>query len=332
MASNALATVEHGTLPTARDWETMLSMSEVLVRSGMLPEHIKTPQAAVAIIQKGRELGIQPMYALSNIVSIQGKPTANAELMLALIYRDHGDDAIRFAETTGKRCVIAYKRRGWKESLSHAFTIEDANTAGLTNGRNGATWTKYGPAMLRARCISAVARMAFPDSIGGMYTPEEMGAEVDGDGEVIHPAAEPTGGPLGSMREVRPPSTPIVPERAAPLSAPRLKASVQPNGADETRRKLVELGNARGVPLTAEMDAEAMADLIDACLDALGIPVAVAHPVTARALHNALVALPPRAVDEETGEVSEGDDDFSEVDRLVDAGLAAQAAARGTEE
>jgi hypothetical protein len=49
--------------------------------------------------------------------------------------------------------------------------------------------------------------------------------------------------------------------------------------------------------------------------------------VTARALHNALVALPPRAVDEETGEVQEGDD-FAEVDRLVDAGLAAQAAAR----
>jgi hypothetical protein len=323
MASNALATVEHGTLPTARDWETMLSMSEVLVRSGMLPEHIKTPQAAVAIIQKGRELGIQPMYALSNIVSIQGKPTANAELMLALIYRDHGDDAIRFAETTGKRCVIAYKRRGWKESLSHAFTIEDANTAGLTNGRNGATWTKYGPAMLRARCISAVARMAFPDSIGGMYTPEEMGAEVDGDGEVIHPAAEPT-----PLREVRPASTPIVQERAAPLSAPRLKASVQPNGADETRRKLVELGNARGVPLTTEMDAEAMADLIDARLAALGIPVEVAHPVTARTLQNALRALPPRAVDEETGEVTDGED-FSEVDRLVDAGLAAQAAARG---
>jgi hypothetical protein len=327
MASNALATVEHGTLPTARDWETMLSMSEVLVRSGMLPEHIKTPQAAVAIIQKGRELGIQPMYALSNIVSIQGKPTANAELMLALIYRDHGDDAIRFAETTGKRCVIAYKRRGWKESLSHAFTIEDANTAGLTNGRNGATWTKYGPAMLRARCISAVARMAFPDSIGGMYTPEELDAPINEDGEVIHEAT------VTPLREVRPPSTPIVQERAAPLSAPRLKASMQPNGADETRRKLVELGNARGVPLTAEMDAEAMADLIDACLDALGIPVSVAHPVTARALHNALVALPPRQVDEETGDAAQGapaeGDDFAEVDRLVDAGLASQAAARG---
>jgi hypothetical protein len=75
-----------------------------------------------------------------------------------------------------------------------------------------------------------------------------------------------------------------------------------------------------------------MADLIDACLNALGIPVEVAHPVTARALHNALVALPPRAVDEVTGEVTEGDDDFREVDRLVDMGLAAQAAARGTEE
>jgi hypothetical protein len=40
-------------------------------------------------------------------------------------------------------------------------------------------WQKYPDAMLRARCISAAARLAFPDIIGGMYTPEEIGAPVN---------------------------------------------------------------------------------------------------------------------------------------------------------
>lgn len=169
-------------MPDAATCQTMLGMADSLVQSGMLPAHIKTPQAAVAIIQKGRELGIPPMYALSNIVVIQGKPTANAELMLALIYRDHGDGAVTFAESTNERCTVAYRRRGWTKPQSFAFTIADAETAGLLKNP---TWRTYPAAMLRARAISAVARMAYPDTIGGMYTPEEMGATVGADGEVI---------------------------------------------------------------------------------------------------------------------------------------------------
>ena len=169
-------------LPDAATWQTMLSMSESLVQSGMLPAHIKTAQAAVAIIQKGRELDIPPMYALSNIVVIGGKPTANAELMLALIYRDHGDKAITFVESTNDHCTIAYRRRGWARPQTYSFTIQDAEAAGLLKNQ---TWRSYPAAMLRARAISAAARMAFPDTIGGMYTPEELGAIVDAEGDVI---------------------------------------------------------------------------------------------------------------------------------------------------
>jgi RecT family len=170
-------------LPSAETLTTMLTMSDALHKSGLLPAHIKTPQAAFAVIQKGLELGIPPMYAMSNIAVIQGKPTANAELMLALIYRDHGDGAILFKETDATKCIIAYKRRAWSEYKLYPFTIQDARTAKLLSNQ---TWEKYPAAMLRARCISAVARLAFPDSIAGMYTPEELGAavHVTDDGEM----------------------------------------------------------------------------------------------------------------------------------------------------
>ena len=171
MVSNALANrpVE------LAEWGVMREQAKVLVSTGFLPAAIKTPEQALAIMLKGRELNVPPMYALSNITVLQGKPTAGAELMLALIYRDHGDDAIRFKESTAERCVVTYRRRSWASPETFAFTIEDAKRAGLTQSP---TWQKYTPALLRARCVSAVARMAFADSIGGMYTPEELGARV----------------------------------------------------------------------------------------------------------------------------------------------------------
>jgi hypothetical protein len=153
----------------------LYQLGKTLLPTGFLPSTIKTPEQAVAIMIKGQELRIPPMYALSNIVVIQGKPAANAELMLALIYRDHGDDAIIFTETSAMGASISYKRRSWKERQVFSFTSADAKTAGLSGGN----WSKYPAAMLRARCISAVARLAFPDTIGGMYTPEELGLETD---------------------------------------------------------------------------------------------------------------------------------------------------------
>jgi uncharacterized protein YdhG (YjbR/CyaY superfamily) len=124
------------------------------------------------------------MYALSNISIIGGKPVTGAELMLALIYRDHGDNAIQFEETDAEHCVVRYKRRGWGQSRRFSWTMADAKAANLANKD---VWKQYAPAMLRARCISAVARLAFADTIGGLYTFEEMGVEVtaNADGEIV---------------------------------------------------------------------------------------------------------------------------------------------------
>jgi hypothetical protein len=178
-------------LPDAASWKTMLEMAGQLVQSGLLPKGIDKPAAALAIIQKGRELGIPPMYALSNIGIINGKPVVGAEVMLAMVYRDHGDQAIQFEETSAERCSVVYKRKSWAQYRTFDWTVEDAKKAGLTG--KGGPWSQYPAAMLRARCISAVARLAFPDSLGGMYTPEELGAEVtvtdDGAIEVIQPPA-----------------------------------------------------------------------------------------------------------------------------------------------
>jgi hypothetical protein len=66
------------------------------------------------------------------------------------------------------------------------FTIEDARAADLIAGKNGHTWKKYARNMLFARALTNGARWHCADVFGGpVYTPEEMGAAVDGEGEVI---------------------------------------------------------------------------------------------------------------------------------------------------
>lgn len=197
-------------LDIARHMNSLMELGATLLRSGLLPESIKKPETAVAIIIKGLELGEQPMYALSNIVIVNGKPSISAEMMLARIYRTHGKRAIRVKASEDAHCTVEYRLDGWPDIQSYTFTIQDAQRAGLTGKQ---VWKQYPAAMLRARCISAVARMAFPECIAGMYVPGELGepTTVTDDGEVLSIAsvtnaapavnAHVTGGPVVELVE-----------------------------------------------------------------------------------------------------------------------------------
>ena len=165
-------------MPSPDDIRSMLALGEQFVASGLMPDAVKTAAAVVVILQKGRELGIPPMQAINGIHVIKGKPTCSSDLMMALIYRDHGDNALRWTETTNESVTLAYQRRGWSEPSRFTWTKADTERAQIRNENNG----KYPGAMLRARCVSAVARMAFNDTIGGMYLPSEIDASYDDDG------------------------------------------------------------------------------------------------------------------------------------------------------
>lgn len=181
MSTNGAAlAVRNDLLPDNHSWQTMLAMADQFHKSGLMPPAVKNAAGALAIIQKGRELGIPPMAAIEGISIIQGKPACSATLMLGLIKRDYGRGAIRVKTTTEEACTVEWRDEGWDGTSEYTFTIRDAQRAQLV--KQGSNWEKYPAAMLRARCIAAVARMAFPEVIGGMYTPEELGgspAEAD---------------------------------------------------------------------------------------------------------------------------------------------------------
>lgn len=250
----AVSSAQHLELPDESSWRTTTSMAKAFFESGLLPSGIKTPQAAALLIQKGRELRVPPTYALSNIHVIGGKPTCSAELMLSLIFRDHGDDALIPAKTTNEEATYHYKRRGWRHHSTFSFTIEDAQRAGLTTGNNAHNWQKYPGAMLRARAISAIARMAFPDSIAGMYLPDELGAEVafNDQGEMIisprdpEPAPEPRQQIDEAPADDEPMSEPEAVEADFYPSDEQLEKFARDEDPidDKLRQSLVDLSNA----------------------------------------------------------------------------------------
>lgn len=171
-------------LPTTFDG--LMKQAQVLVKSGLLPQEVRTPEAAVVIMLKGRELDIPPMTALSSIYVVKGKPSISAQLMGALILR--AGHAYHVDTLTNDKCVITFTRKGG-QPYTHEFTMQDASAAQLAGSE---TWKKYTKAMLFSRCMSAGARIAMPDVIAGMYTPEEMTDAVTVDAETgeVTPAAQ----------------------------------------------------------------------------------------------------------------------------------------------
>ncbi|MBF6596325.1 MAG: hypothetical protein IVW51_18000 [Thermaceae bacterium] len=166
-------------LTIASQMNQLKAFGEILLKSGLLPQSIKTPEAATVIILKGRELGIPPMEALNSINVIQGKPAVSPQLMLALVYRS-GQGSIQILERTDSRSVVRAHRKGLSPQ-DFSFTLEDAKRLGLAEKDN---YRKQPAVMLQWRNVAAAARAVFPDVVSGLYTPDEMGAEVEvGDDE-----------------------------------------------------------------------------------------------------------------------------------------------------
>lgn len=219
-------TVSKPSFPTLAEIQTLKELGSVIRKSGFVPSSIKTDEQAVVILLKGQELGLPPMQAFASIAVINGKPTLTAEVMLGLIYRDHPKAQVTFVRTTAEVCTIEACRPGGKPS-TFSFSLADAQKAGLL-GKG--PWEQYPAAMLRARCISAMARAMFPDALSGcVYTPEELGAQVDQEGAVVEvksevvppPSASPTQTPK-SAALAKPVAT-----QGAPDTSPALKTLIE---------------------------------------------------------------------------------------------------------
>jgi hypothetical protein len=186
-------------IPVGQEWIDIKNMSSVLVKSGFLPKSVDTAEKACAIMLMGRELGVGPMEAFSQINVIQGKPTQSAQMMKARVHQKLPKAIFRPLKTTNEVATFEAARPG-DPVKEYSFSIKDAERMGIANKDN---WKKQPEVMLEWRCVAKVARLVFPDCLSGVsYTPEELGANVNDEGEVIDVVSKPTPTPGKETREI----------------------------------------------------------------------------------------------------------------------------------
>jgi hypothetical protein len=213
--------------PTEQELNIIKEQANIFVKSGLLPQAIKTPEQAILIMLKGREMGIPPLQAISHLHVINGKVGMGGEIMLQQIYRLVPGAQVEIVQRTDTVCEIHAARPGRKTLTAFKFTLEEARKANLLNKD---VWKNYPGTMLQWRTVSMMARAIFPDAIAGCYTPEELGAQVDSSGNYVA-GPEPVADKAATFKDKlglskRPEPVAVDSEVAAP--APQSDASKDP--------------------------------------------------------------------------------------------------------
>ena len=155
----------------------VMSIGKAFAESGMFAD-TKSAAQAIVKIQAGQEIGIPPFAAMTGIHIIQGKPTIGAGLIASRV-KGSGKYDYKVIQQDEKICSIDFYQ-GVNKIGNSAFTIEEAKKAGTKN------LDKFPKNMLFARSISNGVKWFCPDVFSGpVYVPQEMGATVNEDEEVI---------------------------------------------------------------------------------------------------------------------------------------------------
>ena len=231
-----------------------ITLGNVLAASGFFQDSREGAQAAVKVMA-GQELGFGPIASMTGIYIVKGRVTLSANLMAAAIKR-HPAYTFRVKEHNAEVCTIDFLEDGEVIGTS-SFSMDDAKAAGLAGSE---TYKKFPKNMLYARALSNGAKWYCPDVFGGaIYTPDELGEEVDGEtGEILNPTA-PTPNPqpeaepvdaevVGIDREV---AVNLV-ERAAALSV--------------LDKLPLAVGHVAGRDVIGEADPESAIDLLAGAL------------------------------------------------------------------
>lgn len=168
--------VRHATLPEK------IQYAKAMADSNLLPRHYQRQPANLLIaLEYAEAFGISPINAISSVFVIDGKPSASADLIAALVRR--AGHKLRVAGDDASATATIIRADDPDFEYTAVWDMDKARRAGLTNK---GTWKSYPGALLRARAITEVARMGASDALFGViYTPEEVGADVAEDGTPV---------------------------------------------------------------------------------------------------------------------------------------------------
>lgn len=169
---------------SANEMTTMLAFSEKLALADLLPAaYRRKPANVLYAIEYGRTIGITPLAAIIGVHVIEGKPSASAALISGLVRRAGHKLRVEADDAKLTATVTIIRSDDPDFVFTSTWDMDRAKIAGLTGKQ---VWKNYPISMLKARAITEAARDACQEALFGLlYTPEELGATVDADGNPI---------------------------------------------------------------------------------------------------------------------------------------------------
>jgi 5'-3' exonuclease len=150
-------------------------VARILCDSRLFQQTFSTPQAVFSAIMLARSHGLGLMQVLmpGMVHNIKGKIAMSAQMIVGLVLRSGKAEYFDCVETTSQKAVFVTRRVGSKRETVLEFTIEEAKAAGYLS-KPDSSWQKTPKTMLRHRCETELARLVYPDVVGGLYTPQEF--------------------------------------------------------------------------------------------------------------------------------------------------------------
>lgn len=160
-----------------QDLDQAFRLAQALAGAGdMVPKHYQgQPQACMAAIVRGMEVGLAPMQALSSIAVINGRASLWGDALVALMLRagHHIDVEIENEGNLEQARAVATLTRGDSgKVIVRSFSYADAKRAGLA-GKTG-PWQQYPLRMLANRARAFAIRDGAADALMGMAVSEEV--------------------------------------------------------------------------------------------------------------------------------------------------------------
>lgn len=161
-----------------------IEWARAMAPAGLLPKAYQgKPANLLLAAELADSLGIARVNALTSIHVIEGKPTASADLMAALVRRAGHKLRVQMKPDAARATLIRADDPDFE--FEATWTLARAQAAGLA-GKG--VWKAHPQAMLRSRAITEVIRAGASEVlVGVIYTPEELNVEVDASGQPTQP-------------------------------------------------------------------------------------------------------------------------------------------------
>jgi 5'-3' exonuclease len=162
------------------------ALAQTLHASQMYRQQFMNPESILAVLLRGRSLGIPTIVALESAYMVHGRVGWSARMLRSLAMGSPDCEYFRIAVTEMHRAVALCKRRGEPELVIES-TTEMARERGLVV--KGGKWEKDPLSMNVADVERRGARLVWPERVTGLFTPDELELGLTADGESIREAA-----------------------------------------------------------------------------------------------------------------------------------------------